>query len=63
MEHFFIFENCGTEDLIIEDIKASCGCIISETTSPKVLPGMSEGIVVILRGVSDTGPISKNIKI
>ncbi len=63
VEHFFIFENRGTKDLIIEDIKASCGCIISETTSPKVLPGMSEGIVVTLKGIPDTGPISKNIKI
>jgi hypothetical protein len=63
VEHFFMFENCGTEDLIIEDIKASCGCIISETTSPKVLPGMSEGIVVTLKGIPDTGAISKNIKI
>ena len=63
VEHFFMFENRGTEDLIIEDIKASCGCIISEATTPKVLPGMSEGIVVILRGVPDTGEISKNIKI
>lgn len=63
VEHFFMFENRGTKDLIIEDIKASCGCIISEATTPKVLPGMSEGIIVILRGVPDTGAISKNIKI
>ncbi len=63
VEHFFIFRNRGTEDLIIEDIKASCGCIISEATTPKVLPGMSEGIIVILRGVPDIGAISKNIKI
>ena len=63
VEHFFMFENCGTEDLIIKDIKASCGCIISETTSLNVLPGMSEGIIVVLRGVPDTGAISKNIKI
>ncbi len=63
VEHFFMFGNRGTEDLIIEDIKASCGCIISEATTPKVLPGMSEGIIVILRGVPDTGAISKNIKI
>ena len=63
VEHFFMFENRGTTDLIIEDIKASCGCIISEATTPKVLPGMSGGIIVILKGVPDTGAISKNIKI
>ncbi len=63
VEHFFIFENRGTKDLIIEDIKTSCGCIISEPTAPKVLPGMSEGIAVVLSGVLDTGAISKNIKI
>ena len=63
LEHFFMFENRGTKDLIIKDIKASCGCIVSEATTPKVLPGMSGGIIVILRGVSDTGAISKNIKI
>lgn len=63
VEHFFMFENRGTKDLIIEDIKASCGCIISEAITTKVLPGMSGGIAVILRGVSDTGAISKNIKI
>ena len=63
VEHFFMLENRGTEDLIIENIKASCGCIASEATSPKVLPGMSEGIVAILKGIPDTGAISKNIKI
>ena len=63
VEHFFVFENRGAKDLIIEDIKASCGCIVSEATTPKVLPGISEGIIVVLRGVSDTGAISKNIKI
>jgi hypothetical protein len=63
VEHFFIFENRGTKDLIIEDIKASCGCIISEATTLNVLPGMSEGIFVVLKGVLDTGEISKNIRI
>ncbi len=63
VEHFFIFENRGTKDLIIKDIKASCGCIISEATALTVLPGMSEGISVTLKGVPDTGDISKNIKI
>ena len=63
VEHFFMFENRGTKDLIIEDIKASCGCIVSEATSLNVLPGMSEGVIVILKGVPDTGAISKNIKI
>ena len=63
VEHFFMFENLGTKDLIIKDIKASCGCIVSEATSLNVLPGMSEGISVVLRGVPDTGAISKNIKI
>ncbi len=63
VEHFFNFENRGTKDLIIEDIKASCGCIVSEVTTPKVPPRMSEGIIVTLRGVLDTGAISKNIKI
>ncbi len=63
VEHFFIFENRGTKDLIIKDIKASCGWIVSEATSLNVLPGMSEGIIVVLRGVPDTGAISKNIKI
>ncbi|MCP5006840.1 MAG: DUF1573 domain-containing protein, partial [Planctomycetes bacterium] len=33
VEHFFNFENRGTKDLIIEDIKASCGCIVSEVTT------------------------------
>ena len=63
VEHLFIFENRGTKNLIIEDIKTSCSCIISEPTAPKVLPGMSESIAVVLRGVLDTGAISKNIKI
>jgi len=63
VEHLFIFENRGTKELIIEDIKPSCGCIVSEATTPKVLPGMSEGVLVILKGVLDTGEISKNIKI
>ncbi len=63
VEHFFIFENRGTKDLIIEGIKASCGCIVSEVTTSKVLPGMSESVIVVLKGVSGTGVISKNIKI
>ncbi len=63
VEHFFILKNRGTKDLIIEDIKASCGCIISEATTPKVLPGTSEGIIVTLRGIPDTGAISKSIRI
>ncbi len=63
VEHLFIIENRGTKDLIIEDIKTSCGCILSGATAPKVLPGMSEGVSVVLKGAPDIGEISKNIKV
>ncbi|MEE9193448.1 MAG: DUF1573 domain-containing protein, partial [Thermodesulfobacteriota bacterium] len=54
VEHVFVFQNRGTKQLNIEKIKASCGCIVAETSTRNVSPGMTGIIVTILRSGPDT---------
>ncbi|MGR3179373.1 MAG: DUF1573 domain-containing protein [Candidatus Anammoxibacter sp.] len=63
VEHLFVFQNRGTKELKIEKIKASCGCIVVETSPRNVPPKMSGIIYAILRSGQDTGSITKSIRI
>lgn len=63
VEHVFVFQNRGTKQLNIEKIKASCGCIVLETTTRNVSPGMTGIIVTILRSGPDTGTITESISV
>ncbi len=63
IEHAFIFKNRGTKELKINKIKASCGCIIGETTIRNIAPGDPGNIVVRFRSDWLTGPINKIIKV
>jgi hypothetical protein len=63
VEHVFVFQNRGTKQLNIEKIKASCGCIVLETTTRNVSPGMTGIIVTILKSGPDTGTITESISV
>ncbi|MEE9214297.1 MAG: DUF1573 domain-containing protein [Thermodesulfobacteriota bacterium] len=63
VEHVFVFQNHGTKELKIEKIKASCGCIVAETSTRNVPPGMTGIIVTILRSGLNTGHITESISV
>ncbi len=63
VEHVFVFQNRGTKELNIEKIKASCGCIVLETTTRNVSPGMTGIIVTILRSDPYPGTINETIRV
>ena len=63
VEHVFMFQNHGIKELKIEKIKASCGCIVAETSTRNVPPEMSGIIDVILRSGPNTGHINKSIRV
>jgi hypothetical protein len=58
-----VFQNRGTKELNIEKIKASCGCIVAETSTRNVPPGMTGIIVTILRSGPNTGHITESISV
>ncbi len=63
VEHVFVFQNRGTKQLNIEKIKASCGCIVLETTTRNVPPEMYGIINVIFRSDPYPGTINETIRV
>jgi hypothetical protein len=58
----FRFTNTGTEPLIIQKPKSSCGCTVSTWPKDPILPGKSEVIEVTYR-TNRVGKIDKTITV
>ena len=60
--HRFIFKNTGKASLIINNVKAGCGCTITHYRSQAVSPGDTSNIkVAFLPTISDLGHNTKSI--
>lgn len=61
--HEFQFTNTGKVPLILNDVKASCGCTTPEWTKEPVLPGKSGNIRVTYNPKNRPGSFSKTIQV
>jgi hypothetical protein len=61
--HDFLFTNEGKTPLIINDVKASCGCTAPEWPHEPVLPGKNGVIKVSFNPYKQTGAFNKTVQI
>lgn len=61
--HSFVFTNTGSDDLIIESVKTSCGCTAAAPTRKSIPPGTTAEIKATLRTDAFKGDISKTITV
>jgi Protein of unknown function (DUF1573) len=57
----FVFTNCGTSDLIIEDAKGSCGCTVPVFPKEPIKPGETERIKVTFNSEGKHGIQNKSV--
>jgi hypothetical protein len=63
ISHDFTFTNTGKVPLIIEDVKASCGCTTPQWTNEPLLPGKSGNIRVSFDPKQRPGSFNKTIQV
>lgn len=63
VEHRFTIKNEGKSELIIESVKASCGCTAVEPTEKVLKPGQSTTIIARFDSRGRTGPQHKTITV
>ncbi|HAJ32093.1 MAG TPA: hypothetical protein DCK79_01780 [Candidatus Atribacteria bacterium] len=61
--HKFIITNKGNEDLIIERVRASCGCVQTSISNNRILPGKSAELKATFNTVGYEGKLEKIIYI
>lgn len=60
--HIFKFKNEGTQELIIFEVKSSCGCTVPEWTNTPIAPGQT-GLIKVSYNTTKIGPINKSISV
>jgi hypothetical protein len=63
VEHTFIFTNITTSDLIVQDVKASCGCTTPEWTQQLVKTGEEGFIKVVYDPENRPGEFNKTVTV
>lgn len=63
VEHTFIFENRGTEDLLIKEVTTSCGCTAALVSSNVIKPGETGQIRVSYDSQGRAGKVSRTISV
>ena len=58
----FIFWNDGNEPLILQNVKASCGCTTPSYTQKPVMPGQS-GVIKVHYNTNNVGGFSKTVTV
>ncbi len=58
----FVVTNVGTDDLMIEDAKPTCGCTISDYTKSPIAPGKT-GIIKATYNAATLGHIDKTLTV
>lgn len=58
----FEFTNTGDQDLIISDVKSSCGCTVPEKPKDPIAPGAS-GEIKVKYDTKRLGPIRKTVTV
>ncbi len=63
VEHTFSFKNSGTEPLILNNVRSSCGCTIPEWSKEPIAPGKSGTIKVSFNPLRRPGAFRKSISV
>jgi hypothetical protein len=63
VEHIFKVTNAGTADLVINDVKPSCGCTVPEYTKAPIKPGEKGDIKVIFNSSGKSGNQDKTVTV
>ena len=63
VDHIFKFKNTGTNPLVLQDARASCGCTIPEYTKDTIAPGSEGKIKVIYDSANKNGQINKTVTV
>ena len=63
VKHDFVFENTGDEPLIINNVRATCGCTTPEWTKTPIEPGEKGTITVAYNPLGRPGSFSKAITV
>lgn len=58
----FKFWNDGNEPLILQNVKASCGCTLPSYTQKPVMPGQS-GVITVKYNTNNVGGFSKTVTV
>lgn len=61
--HTFKFTNTGTNTLVLESVKASCGCTASNFTKDPVAPGSEGSVEVVFNSAGRPGPNHKSLTV
>ncbi len=59
--HEFKFKNLGDADLVITDVKTSCGCTAAVTSTRNIAPGQEGTLLVNFNSSGRSGPQNKTI--
>lgn len=59
----FSFTNSGSEPLVIENAKGSCGCTVPDYPKKPILPGQTETIDVVYKPGKQSGNIQKTVTV
>lgn len=58
----FVFKNKGKAPIILNDVKASCGCTVPEWTRTPVAPG-EKGTIKVTYNTNNVGAFTKTITV
>ncbi len=58
----FKFTNTGSDPIIIEDVKPTCGCSVAEFTKTPIKPNDS-GVIKVTFNAAATSPFTKNFTV
>ncbi|MFV0554105.1 MAG: DUF1573 domain-containing protein [Mangrovibacterium sp.] len=61
--HEFVLENTGTDPLLIQRVKATCGCTVAEWTKTPIAPGESGTVMVKFDPKKFSGYFSKKVSV
>lgn len=61
VNYTFKFENTGENDLIISEVKGTCGCTVPEYSKQPIKPGQDGKIKVSFDSAGKSGKVSKGV--
>jgi hypothetical protein len=62
VSHSFVFTNNGDGNLVISNVKASCGCTVPKWTKEPIMPG-GTSVIDVKYATNRIGPINKSVTI
>ena len=58
----FVFKNTGKADLVLTNVRSSCGCTVPEWTKEPIRPG-KKGVIKVKYNTQRVGQINKSITV